>query len=339
MARPTRLQDLAVRAGVSPATVSRVLNGHSVRPASSDAVVQALDALGLDRPSHLQPRRGGLVGLITPELSNPIFPALAQAIETRLAPSGYTAVLCTQTVGGVSEEDYVELLLQRDVAALVVASGRHADTRNSTQRYERLVADGLPLVLLNGTREQLADHCLSCDDAAGVEMAVEHLVSLGHRRIGLAAGPRHYVPVQRKLRALRAVAERHGVEVDVEHTFYTVEGGAVAAAALVSRGVTGILAASDIMALGIVREACSQGVRVPEDLSVVGFDDSILMQFTSPPLTTVRQPVDALARATVDRLQWQLQGQEPPQHGELLFAPELVVRGTTAVAPRVTSGV
>ena len=332
MSRPTRLQDLAARAGVSQATVSRVLNGHSVRPASSDAVVRALDALGLDRPAHLQPRRGGLVGLITPELSNPIFPALAQAIETRLAPSGYTAVLCTQAVGGVSEEDYVELLLQRDVAALVVASGTHADTRNSTERYQRLIDRGLPLVLINGTRDEVADHCLACDDALGVEMALEHLVSLGHRRIGLAVGPRHFVPVRRKVRALRAVGERLGVQVDVEHTFYTVEGGAAAGAALLDRGATAVVAASDLMALGVIREAVARGVQVPGELSVVGFDDSILMQFTNPPLTTVRQPVEALARATVDRLQWQLQGQEPPRHGEVLFAPELVVRGTTAYA-------
>lgn len=332
MSRPTRLQDLAARAGVSQATVSRVLNGHSVRPASSDAVVRALDALGLDRPAHLQPRRGGLVGLITPELSNPIFPALAQAIETRLAPSGYTAVLCTQAVGGVSEEDYVELLLQRDVAALVVASGTHADTRNSTERYQRLIDRGLPLVLINGTRDEVADHCLACDDALGVEMALEHLVSLGHRRIGLAVGPRHFVPVRRKVRALRAVGERLGVQVDVEHTFYTVEGGAAAGSALLHRGATAVVAASDLMALGVIREAVARGVQVPGELSVVGFDDSILMQFTNPPLTTVRQPVEALARATVDRLQWQLQGQEPPRHGEVLFAPELVVRGTTAYA-------
>ncbi|WP_374928025.1 LacI family DNA-binding transcriptional regulator [Kytococcus sedentarius] len=332
MSKPTRLQDLAARAGVSPATVSRVLNGHSVRPASSDAVVRALDALGLDRPTHLRPRRGGLVGLITPELSNPIFPALAQAIETRLAPSGYTAVLCTQTVGGVSEEDYVDLLLQRDVVALVVASGKHADTRNSTERYQRLLARGLPLVLVNGTREPVADHCLACDDALGVEMAVEHLVSLGHRRIGLAAGPRHFVPVRRKVEALRATGERLGVEVDVEHTFYTVEGGAAGGAALLDRGATAVVAASDLMALGVIREADARGVRVPGDLSVVGFDDSILMQFTHPPLTTVRQPVEALARATVDRLLWQLQGQDPPRHGEMLFAPELVVRGTTAAS-------
>ena len=332
MSRPTRLHDLAARAGVSQATVSRVLNGHSVRPASSDAVVRALDALGLDRPAHLQPRRGGLVGLITPELSNPNFPALAQAIETRLAPSGYTAVLCTQTVGGVSEEDYVELLLQRDVAALVVASGTHADTRNSTERYQRLIDRGLPLVLINGTRDEVADHCLACDDALGVEMALEHLVSLGHRRIGLAVGPRHFVPVRRKVRALRAVGERLGVQVDVEHTFYTVEGGAAAGSALLDRGATAVVAASDLMALGAIREAVARGVQVPGELSVVGVDDSILMQFTNPPLTTVRQPVEAIARATVDRLQWQLQGQGPPRHGEMLFAPELVVRGTTAAA-------
>ena len=112
------------------------------------------------------------------------------------------------------------------VAALVVASGTHADTRNSTERYQRLIDRGLPLVLINGTRDEVADHCLACDDALGVEMALEHLVSLGHRRIGLAVGPRHFVPVRRKVRALRAVGERLGVQVDVEHTFYTVEGGA-----------------------------------------------------------------------------------------------------------------
>lgn len=332
MTRATRLQDVAARAGVSAATVSRVLNGHSVRSASSAAVVQALDDLGMDRPRHLAPQRGGLVGLITPELSNPIFPALAQSIESLLAPSGYTAVLCTQTVGGVSEADYVDLLRQRDVAALVVASGTHADTRNSTEPYQRLIADGLPLVLLNGTREELADHCLSCDDSAGVEMAVDHLVHLGHRRLGLALGPGHFVPVQRKLAAFQQAAARRGLEVEVEHTFYTVEGGAAAFGALWSRGVTGIVTASDIMALGVLREATAQGVGVPEEVSVVGYDDSVLMQFTHPPLTTVRQPVEALARATVDRLLWQLQGHDLPGHGEVLFSPELVVRGTTATA-------
>ena len=290
MPRPTRLQDLAARAGVSQATVSRVLNGHSVRPASSDAVVRALDALGLDRPTHLRPRRGGLVGLITPELSNPIFPALAQAIETRLAPSGYTAVLCTQAVGGVSEEDYVELLLQRDVAALVVASGTHADTRNSTERYQRLIDRGLPLVLINGTRDEVADHCLACDDALGVEMALEHLVSLGHRRIGLAVGPRHFVPVRRKARALRAVGERLGVQVDVEHTFYTVEGGAAAGTALLDRGATAVVAASDLMALG--------GKLVIDDNAL--FRQSELASMRDEPTVLIPGGVTLLARDAED---------------------------------------
>ena len=113
-------------------------------------MLAALDVLGYERPARLRSRSGGLVGLVVPELDNPIFPAFAQTIESALAQHGYTPVLCTQTPGGVTEDEYVEMLLDRQVAGIVFVSGLHADTTGDHERYRRLVARQLPVVLVNG---------------------------------------------------------------------------------------------------------------------------------------------------------------------------------------------
>ena len=130
-----RLADIAVQARVSEATVSRVLNGRpGVAEGTRQSVLTALDVLGYERPSRLRRKSAGLVGLVVPELTNPIFPAFAQVIETSLAQHGYTPVLCTQTPGGVHEDDYTEMLLERSVSGIVFVSGLHADTLADHQR-------------------------------------------------------------------------------------------------------------------------------------------------------------------------------------------------------------
>ena len=146
-----RLSDIAQQAEVSEATVSRVLNDRpGVSPETRQAVLTALDVLGYERPATLRKRSAGLVGLVVPELDNPIFPAFAQVIESTLAQQGYTPVLCTQTPGGVTEDEYVEMLLDRQVAGIVFVSGLHADTTADPDRYRRLLARPLPIVLVNG---------------------------------------------------------------------------------------------------------------------------------------------------------------------------------------------
>src|SRR5512139_787219 len=131
-----RLAEIAAQAGVSEATVSRVLNAKpGVAEATRQAVLTALDVLGYDRPSRLRRKSAGLVGLIVPELTNPIFPAFAQTIENALAQNGYTPVLCTQVAGGVQEDNYVQMLLDRGVAGIIFISGLHADTTSDPQRY------------------------------------------------------------------------------------------------------------------------------------------------------------------------------------------------------------
>ncbi|MGR8010864.1 LacI family DNA-binding transcriptional regulator [Streptomyces hypolithicus] len=334
-----RLVHIAEHACVSEATVSRVLNGKpGVADTTRQRVLAALDVLGYERPVRLRRRSAGLIGLLTPELTNPIFPAFAQVIEQVLAGHGYTPVLCTQLPGGATEDELVEQLVERGVGGIVILSGLHADLSTDPARYADLAARGVPYVLINGYNDAISAPFVSPDDHAAMRMAVRHLADLGHERIGLAVGPQRYVPSRRKregfVDALAGVLHlpRDEAELHVQHTLFSVEGGQVAAGALLDKGCTGIVCGSDMMALGVVRAARDRGLEVPDDVSVVGFDDSQLIAFTNPPLTTVRQPVQAMATAAVGALLEEIGG-SPVQRTEYVFQPELVVRGSTAQAP------
>ncbi|WP_236240867.1 LacI family DNA-binding transcriptional regulator [Streptomyces sp. CC228A] len=335
-----RLADIAAQAGVSEATVSRVLNGKAgVAAATRHRVLAALDLLGYERPVRLRQRSAGLVGLVIPELTNPIFPAFAQVIEQTLAGHGYTPVLCTQMPGGATEDELVEQLEERGVTGIVFLSGLHADATADPSRYERLAARGVPYVLINGYNDRIDAPFVSPDDRAAARMAVGHLADLGHERIGLAIGPTRYVPSRRKaegfVSALHRTLDvpREEGAAYIQSTLFGVEGGYAAAGTLLDQGCTAVICGSDLMALGAVRAVRARGLDVPRDASVVGFDDSPLIPFTDPPLTTVRQPVRAMATAAVDALLEEIDG-NPVQRTEYVFQPELVVRGSTAAPPR-----
>jgi DNA-binding LacI/PurR family transcriptional regulator len=331
-----RLAHIAAQATVSEATVSRVLNGRpGVADGTRQRVLAALDVLGYERPVRLKQRTLDLIGLVIPELTNPIFPAFAQVIEQTLAGRGYTPILCTQTPGGATEDELVEQLVERGVGGIVFLSGLHADLSTDPARYWALDAREIPYVLINGYNSSISAPYVSPDDHAAVRMAVTHLADLGHEKIGLAVGPVRFVPSRRKregfVDALGSVLNipSESAELAVQHTLFSVEGGQAAAGELLDLGCTGIVCGSDMMALGVVRAARDRGLRVPQDVSVVGYDDSPLIPFTDPPLTTVRQPVQAMATAAVGALLEELGG-NPVQRTEYVFQPELVVRGSTA---------
>ncbi|GIH73718.1 LacI family DNA-binding transcriptional regulator [Planobispora longispora] len=334
-----RLADIAAHAGVSEATVSRVLNGKpGVSAATRQAVLTALDLMGYERPQRLRQRSNGLVGLVTPELDNPIFPAFAQAFEKVLAQHGYTPLLCTRLPGGAAEDEFTEMLVERGVSGIIFVSGLHADVTANQDRYTRLLGQGVPIVLLNGHSGDVQAPFISPDDWAAARLAVQHLVDLGHERIGLAAGPSRFVPVIRKIEGYRrAMAQLLGeTEVDelIAHSLFSVEGGQAAASVLLERGCTGIVCASDLMALGAIRACRERGLAVPGEVSIVGYDDSPLIAFTDPPLTTVRQPVQSMVTAAVHTLLEAIAG-TPGQHSELIFQPEFIVRGSTGSGPKV----
>jgi len=327
-----RLVAIAARAGVSEATVSRVLNDKpGVADRTREAVVAAVDALGYERPTALRARSLKFVGLIVPELTNPVFPALVQVVESALVSSGFAPVLCSHTAGGVREDVYVDLLLDHGVSGIVFVSGLHADTEAPTDRYRRLVDRGIAMAFINGWIEGVGAAFVSCDDAVAAQLAVGHLHDLGHRRIGLALGPGRFTQIVRRRAGFVAAMRQRGAAVAPEliaESVFSIEGGYAAGEALLDAGATAVVCASDLMALGVVRAVRARGLDVPRDISVVGYDDSLLIPFVDPPLSTVRQPVTDMGLAAVRMLVDEIRDVAVPRT-ELLFRPELVVRAST----------
>jgi DNA-binding LacI/PurR family transcriptional regulator len=329
-----RLGEVAQKVGVSEATVSRVLNGKAgVSASTRETVLTALDVLGYERPTQLRGERARLIGLVLPELQNPIFPALAEVIGGALAQRGFTPVLCTRTAGGLSEADYVAMLLDQQVSGVVFAGCHHAEQAAPHEHYRLLRSRGVPAVLFNASVEGLDFPCVSTDDETAAGQAFTHLASLGHQRIGLVAGPQDHMPSRRKLAAFTEHARRGPRAGDaeaapVEHALFSLEGGQAATTRLLRHGVTGVICASDVLALGAIRAVRRAGLSVPGDVSVVGYDDSAFMNCTDPPLTTVRQPIESMGKAAVALLVNQMENVLVYPE-ELLFEPELVVRGST----------
>ena len=329
-----RLTEVAKYVGVSEATVSRVLNGKpGISEGTRTAVLTALDVLGYERPTKLRGERARLVGLVLPELQNPIFTAFAEVVAGALAKRGFTPVLCTRTEEGVSEADYVDMLLDQHVSGVIFAGGLYAQADADHEHYRRLHERGLPVVLVNAAIDGIGFPTVSADDSVAVQQAYGHLRSLGHDRIGLVLGPEDHMPSSRKLAAARSIAAglAKSSTVDSERTIFSMEGGQAAATRLFKRGITGAICASDVLGLGAVRAARRLGLSVPGEVSVVGYDDSVFMACTDPPLTTIRQPIEAMGQAAVSLLVNQVGGNDVPAE-ELFFDTELVVRGSTAPA-------
>ncbi|TBT85010.1 LacI family transcriptional regulator [Propioniciclava sinopodophylli] len=325
-----RLADLAAAAGVSTATVSRVLNGKpGVRPDTRDAVHAAAEAMGYTL-EKTGPRRPGPVAIMLPELSNPSFTAFAEILDSLLYAAGVRTFVCPAGPTGMSEDQHLAALLDINLAGIVSVSGIPANNTLSVEPYQRVIASGIPTVFINAPSDELAAGFFSCSDAEAVAASVAHLRTLGHTRIGLAVGNERFTPARRKVAAFRAL----GFGPDsVATTMFTAEGGQVAAGRLIASGHTAVVCGSDLMALGVVREAHVRGMSVPEDLSVVGFDDSPLMAFTDPGLTTVRQPVRPIAEAAVSALLRAISDGTTPDPTEVLFHPDLIIRRSTGPAP------
>lgn len=330
----TTLAQVAQAADVSEATVSRVINRkYGVAPATRRAVEEALKQIGYERPLDNR-----LVVMLTPNLKNPIFALQGERVENELNPYGLTTIICPVYPGTPRERDYVESLVDAGVAAIVFLSSSNTLRDEDHRVVEFLESRGIPYVSINGGFPEYQAPVVSTDDWRAAELAVGHLWDLGHRRIGLLAGPTGNLPADRRVEGfLRALQRR---EVDQPEQFvvrqhFHIEGGQQAATALLGQGMTGLVASSDEMAFGAYRAAERAGMRVPTDVSVVGYDDSPVLDFIGPPLTTVRQPIERIAE-NVARIVTSLIAHRTVSTEEILIEPELRLRGSTAPAPSGT---
>lgn len=321
------MADLAAHAGVSTATVSRVLAGKpGVSASTRQAVLDSMEALGYER-DRVGPSNN-IVAIMVPELSNPAFSAFAEQLDTHLFAASHSSMLFAAGSSGSSEQQHLNTIAALSVAGVISVSGTPADTLSSNEPYEHLAKAGVPTVFINGYAPEVPGAFFSTNDSEAVSMSVAHLRLLGHEKIGLALGQSRYIPSVRKSEAFRDLGFGPG---SIVSTIFTVEGGQLAAARLLDAGHTALVCGSDIMALGAIREIRSRGLRCPEDVSVIGYDDTPLMAFTDPALTTVRQPVRTLSKAAVAALMGALEG-VPLEPTEMLFHPDLIIRNSTGPA-------
>jgi DNA-binding LacI/PurR family transcriptional regulator len=327
------LRDVADRAGVSLATASRVASGSTaVRPETRDRVEGAMRELLYVPPGRIE--ASSAIGLFVPEFSNPVFAALAEAMEMHAARSDLATILCNTHGSAGRERDYVRMLLERGVEGMIFISAEITDVRGRHSHYAKLLDRGARLVFVNGGSEDLDVTSVGVDERAAGRIATEHLISLGHERIGFVAGHAYALPTREKtlghLDALRSADLKDGL---VAHSDFNVGGGRQALRELLAKPKaarpTAVICSSDLMAIGAMQEADAQGLRVPGDLSIVGFDGIDAASWTNPPLTTVEQPIDEIARTAVEAL-WSKVERPAERQPSYVFRPQLRPGGTTA---------
>jgi LacI family transcriptional regulator len=339
--RPATLRDVAAAARVHPATASRALNPGTrllVSEETARRVIEAAERLGY-RPNpvarSLRTRRSHTVGLLIPDLNNPLFPPIVRGLEDRLADHGYVALI-GNTDGDAKRERLVfDQMRARHVDGFVLATA----TLHSPILDEAVEAD-LPVVLMNRTAQGYPFSSVSVDNEQGMRAAVAHLASLGHTRIGHIAGPQEISTGVSRLRGFLEGMRQHGLAAAdsqiVYASGYTIEEGLRCGRDLLAAHseLTAIAAANDMLAVGCYEAFDELGLRCPEDISVIGFNDMPFIDRLRPPLSTVRFPHYQLGTEAAKLLIERIEGGDGPV--KILFlAPELVARGSTRpVAPK-----
>lgn len=330
------LRDVAALAGVHPATVSRAMNPDTVslvNAATAQRIKKAALKLGyVVNPvaRSLKTNRTSSVAVLIPDLTNPLFPPIVRGIEDVLATAGYTALLANTDSDMAKEARQAAAMRSRQVDGFIIATALLEHPL-----MEQLVAESVPIVFVNRRVEGLPASAVAGDDATGVAAAVDHLARLGHRHIAYIAGPQTTSTGVVRLQAFRAAMQRWELpiveELIASSSHFQEFDGVTAAKYLFECGrpFTAIIAGNDLLALGCYDELAARGLRCPEDISVVGFNDMPFVDKFNPPLTTVHVPLYEIGAEAARMLLGRLDGSDAGEKSVLLPV-RLEVRGSTA---------
>lgn len=322
------MRDVAVRAGVAVSTVSRALaSPDRISSETRDLILAAAADLGYAAPApKLGPKPNrGYVALLVPDITNPFYFDIIRGSQERLRNSGYTQVLIDTEESGSAERGSLEQLTRSNTGAIVVAS-------RLPDEELREFSTRIPLVTLNRTVEGVP--AIIMDTASVVGQAVEHLAALGHTRVCYVSGSEHSATNRRRWEACQDAAERLELEVSRIGPFNPKpNSGAAAADVLWHSGATAGIAFNDMLAIGMLQRFRERGIRVPEDISVVGCDDIFGSDFCSPPLSTISGPTNRVGRELTTMLLALIEGHDL-DHGSVVELPvHLNLRASTGPAP------
>jgi LacI family transcriptional regulator len=326
------LQEVARRARVSTATVSRVLNnGASVKSSTRARVLKVIQELKYSPNVHAQSLAGGRsrsIGVIVSNIENPFFLDVYKTVEAGAHAAGYEVIMANTDYSSERLVTSIRLMLGRRLAGVAAIV-----SEMDAALIQELSGQRIPVVFYDvGTPRRNITN-IRVDYRAGMAKLTSYLYSLGHRRVGYIGHHAALGPINERIQSLRdATGKYPGLEVDTATDADTLEGGRQAARILLARSPrpTALVCVNDVMAVGALREARARGLRVPEDLSVTGFDNVTLAQFAVPALTTVHIPRDLIGRTVCACLM----RDDVPREQEFVVEPELVVRDSTGLARR-----
>ncbi len=330
------LRDVARVAGVHPATVSRALNEETralVNEETARRVLRAAEKLGY-RPNPiargLKTNRSYTIGVLIPDLTNPLFPPIVRGIEDRLRTEGWTLVIANTDNDDAKERSLIEAMSARRVDGLILATARR-----DHPLIDEIVAAGMPVVLVNRTTDDATVPSVIGDDHSGIGQAVRHLVALGHTAIAHVGGTQGVSTGLNRYHAFVSWMQSEGLEPDprriVFATWFQEELGAAAFEELFSRDVdfSAVVCGNDLIALGGYDVLRERGLDVPGDVSIVGYNDIPFADKFNPPMTSVRIPHYHIGFKAADILIEAIE--KPGAHpADVRLKPELVVRGSTA---------
>jgi DNA-binding LacI/PurR family transcriptional regulator len=326
------IYDVAKQAGVSISTVSRVINNTGrISEKTRKKVLQVMEELHYQPSivaSALTGKRTRTIGLIIPDVANPFFSEIARKVEDRGRELGFNVLMCNTDNNPDTEEMYLSLLQQKSVDGIIIGT----TTKNYTA-LNQLLQENFPLALIAQDIPELAINVVRVDDFLGGYQAVSHLVSLGHEKIAIMLGNLSRTSDKYRLQAYRQVMEENGLRYEenwIVYTDYSMKDGKRAALELLqsSPKPTAVFACFDSLAIGVYQAAKELGLNIPNDLSIVGFDNTILSTIVDPPLTTVAQPIDEMGRQVVDLLIDEIEGNNSTKQ-RIILPPELIIRHST----------
>ncbi len=335
------IEDVARHAGVSISTVSNVLNGREarMRPDTLSRVQHAIATLHF-RPNQsarrLKTGHMPMIGLLVPSIANPFFGSLARWVEDAAIQRGYGVLLCNTQRSAEREQEYAQAFMAQGVQGVILGSSLQAQ-----EHLVPLVQRGLAVVSFDRTAQhaELPVDYVSLDNHRAGAIAAEHLLTLGHRHIAYVSAPLRSVNRNARMTGVRAACTSAGARIDVhigdvaagQADMEMAELGREAGIELHAQGraATGYVAMNDMLAIGLMAGLRQCGRRIPEDVSTIGIDDLFLGRYINPALSTVRQPMQEMATAAVDRVLARMKDIGEAPH-ELVFVPELVVRESTA---------
>lgn len=335
MAKRVTIKEVAKEAGVSVTTVSFVLNGkaESVPDATKERIRRAVEKLRYtpNRAARsLVVGRTNMIGVIVPSVTNFFFAELVRLLQKKFAERGYDIILSNNEESAENDLKYVELLSSRNIDGLIFTPGAEsllpAKAEKLKERLERL---NIPFLFLD--RYIRGYPYIAIDNRAGGYRLAEYLLGRGHTRIGVATGPMLLNSSYNRLKGFRERLKESGIALPSEYIYegqYDIETGERAAERFLQTDVTAIFAFSDMQAYGVYKKLKQLGKRVPEDISVVGFDDNVYSSLLDKPLTTMRQPLEALASNAVKAMLDMMDGKEFEKTEKL--PAELVERESVA---------